>query len=213
MRSKSRLGHASRGQSAVEFALILPVFILILLVGIDFGRLFFTYVQLSNTAREGAAFAAANPTTDNATLTTVATREANVQAQRGQGVVAATSACVDSSGTTLTCSAAQGGSGGGNQITVQCGREVHLPHSLNRQLLAGWLAGWDISDSGRDRLRAGWRHSPDNVHDAAGYPELHVAKPRPGQQALPHFRQCRSIAEPGEPVPERGLQLELRRHE
>jgi Flp pilus assembly protein TadG len=111
----------SRGQAVVEFALILPVFLLLLLLAIDFGRLFFTYIQLNNTAREGAAYAAANPTTDNATLTTAALRESNVQAQRGESAVAATAACVDSLGNALVCSSALGGSGAGNRVTVSVG--------------------------------------------------------------------------------------------
>ena len=111
----------SRGQAAVEFALILPVFMLLLLLAVDFGRLFFTYIQLNNTAREGAAYAAFNPTTSNGTLTTIALREANVQAQRGEGAVTATAECVDSSGTALACSSALGGSGAGNRVTVTVG--------------------------------------------------------------------------------------------
>lgn len=50
----------SRGQSLVEFALVLPVLLLILMMGIDFGRVFLGWVNLNNTARIGANFAAAN---------------------------------------------------------------------------------------------------------------------------------------------------------
>lgn len=97
----------------VEFALILPVFLLLLLIAVDFGRLFYTYIQLNNIAREGAAYAAANPTVDNATLTTVAVREANVQFQRGEGAVAATATCAP-----VACASALGGTGAGNRVTV-----------------------------------------------------------------------------------------------
>ena len=113
-----RRGRASRGQSVVEFALILPVFLLLLLIAVDFGRLFFTYIQLSNTAREGAAYASANPTTDNTTLTTIALRESNVQAQRGEGAASATAACFDSAGSAIVCSSALAGDGAGNRVTV-----------------------------------------------------------------------------------------------
>jgi Flp pilus assembly protein TadG len=102
----------------VEFALILPIFLLLLLIAADFGRFFFTYIQLNNSAREAVAYAAFNPTSDNATLTTIARRESNVQAQRGEGSVAATATCVDSAGTALTCVDATGGAGAGNRITV-----------------------------------------------------------------------------------------------
>ena len=55
------------GQAVVEFAIILPIFILLMLMAVDFGRFFFTYVQLNNSAREAVAYAAFNPTTDSAT--------------------------------------------------------------------------------------------------------------------------------------------------
>jgi Flp pilus assembly protein TadG len=116
-RSRTR----ARGQAVVEFALIIPVFMLLLLAAVDFGRLFFTYIQLNNTAREGAAYAALNPTTDNATLTTAALLESNVQAQSGEGALTATASCVDSSGTALVCSSALGGTGAGNRVTVNVG--------------------------------------------------------------------------------------------
>lgn len=48
------LGHHSRGQSLVEFALILPLFVLLLVGVFDIGRAFFAYIAISNAAREGA---------------------------------------------------------------------------------------------------------------------------------------------------------------
>ena len=108
----------SLGQGLVEFALVLPVFLLLLLFAVDFGRLFFTYIQLDNAARETAAYAAVNPTTGDADLTTFALQEANVQGQRGESPISATSACVDSSGGSIACSTAAGGDGPGNRITV-----------------------------------------------------------------------------------------------
>ena len=50
-------GLASRGQSLVEFALILPVFLLMLMGLIDGGRAVYSYNTLSNAAREGARMA------------------------------------------------------------------------------------------------------------------------------------------------------------
>lgn len=52
----------SRGQSLTELALILPVLLVIVLVGIDFGRAYFGYVTLTNATRIGANYAAAHPT-------------------------------------------------------------------------------------------------------------------------------------------------------
>jgi PKD repeat protein len=52
----------SVGQSIVELALVLPVVLLILMVGLDFGRVFLGWVNLNNTARIAANFAATNAT-------------------------------------------------------------------------------------------------------------------------------------------------------
>lgn len=57
------LGHERRrgGQSVVEFALVLPVLLLLLLIGIDFGRVFLGWINLQTMVRNAANFAANNP--------------------------------------------------------------------------------------------------------------------------------------------------------
>lgn len=45
---------AQAGQSAVEFALILPILVLLLMGVFDFGRAFYYYSVVANSAREGA---------------------------------------------------------------------------------------------------------------------------------------------------------------
>ncbi len=54
-------GERTRGQAMVEFALILPLLVLFLLLAIDFGRVFFGTVALTNAARIGANEVAFNP--------------------------------------------------------------------------------------------------------------------------------------------------------
>ena len=54
------LVRSQRGQSLVEFGLILPVLLILTLGAIDFGRVYFTYVSVTNAARNGADYAAAN---------------------------------------------------------------------------------------------------------------------------------------------------------
>lgn len=43
-----------RGAAAVELALLLPVFLLVIAGIVDFGRALFTQITLTNAAREGA---------------------------------------------------------------------------------------------------------------------------------------------------------------
>ena len=48
-----------RGQALVELAMIAPVLIILMLGAIDFGRVYFAYVAVTNGARNGADYAAA----------------------------------------------------------------------------------------------------------------------------------------------------------
>ena len=45
------------GQALVEFALLIPLFILIVILFIDLGRATSVYIQLSNAVREGTRYA------------------------------------------------------------------------------------------------------------------------------------------------------------
>jgi Flp pilus assembly protein TadG len=49
--------HGSRGQGLVEFALVVPLFFLLLLGTVEFGRAVYTIEMLNNAAREGARYA------------------------------------------------------------------------------------------------------------------------------------------------------------
>ena len=53
---------AGRGQSLVEFALVLPIILLVVLLALDFGRTYLGYINLQNMARIAANYAANNPT-------------------------------------------------------------------------------------------------------------------------------------------------------
>ncbi len=50
----------SRGQALVEFALLAPVFFLVLFAIIEAGRFMFYYEVLNNATREGARYAIVN---------------------------------------------------------------------------------------------------------------------------------------------------------
>jgi len=63
-RSRSR-----RGGSAAEFALLLPVLVLLCLAAMDFGRFAYNYIAVTNAARAGASYGIMNNFT-SATQTT-----------------------------------------------------------------------------------------------------------------------------------------------
>ena len=51
-------GRSERGQSLVEFALVLPIFLVLVLGIIDFGLGLKSWITITNAAREGARYAA-----------------------------------------------------------------------------------------------------------------------------------------------------------
>jgi Flp pilus assembly protein TadG len=62
-----RRGDRDRGQALVEFALILPVFMLIFLGILQFGFLLSGHIGLINSVREAARYGSTSPTSDNPT--------------------------------------------------------------------------------------------------------------------------------------------------
>lgn len=122
---RARTG-ASRGQSAVEFALILPIFALLMVIAVDFGRVFFSYVQITNAAREAAAYGAQRPTDPDVDGNGVgdeiearAAQEINIQGgQKGEGGMELAQECHDAGGATISCADAENGSSVGNTITI-----------------------------------------------------------------------------------------------
>ena len=52
--------HGRRGQALVEFALIFPILIILLIAIFDLGRLVFAYNDITNAARQGARTAIIN---------------------------------------------------------------------------------------------------------------------------------------------------------
>jgi hypothetical protein len=60
IRRRTAAGRRRRGQGLVEFALVLPVFIFVLVALFDLGRAVFAWNTITNAAREGARLAIVN---------------------------------------------------------------------------------------------------------------------------------------------------------
>jgi Flp pilus assembly protein TadG len=61
-KGQHRLSSTKRGQSLVEFAITLPILVLLLLGTLDFGMALFSYSMLRDAAQEGAFYGSFNPT-------------------------------------------------------------------------------------------------------------------------------------------------------
>src|SRR5690242_21582132 len=63
------------GAAAVEFALILPLLVTLVLASVDFGQFAYNYIAVTNAARAGASYGIMN----NYTNSTKAVRMAGIQ--------------------------------------------------------------------------------------------------------------------------------------
>jgi Flp pilus assembly protein TadG len=68
MSRMGRRGGRSRGQSLVEFALVLPIFLVLVMAVFDLGLSVFAYNSITNAAREGARLAIVNQDTAKVSL-------------------------------------------------------------------------------------------------------------------------------------------------
>ena len=68
------MARTERGASAVELAIVLPVLFLVIAGIVDFGRYFFSQIQLTNAAREGARAAVVLPTPSASDMTAITDR-------------------------------------------------------------------------------------------------------------------------------------------
>lgn len=86
-------------QSLLEFALVLPLFLILLFALIDFSRLLFTYVSMSNGAREMARVAAVSNAWSSASAInafnnyTIVTGAASGSGADGVTILAGSAAC------------------------------------------------------------------------------------------------------------------------
>jgi Flp pilus assembly protein TadG len=71
MLPRLRSADSSRGQGLVEFALIFPILMLLLIAIFDGGRLVFAYNDISNAARVGARVAIVNQGSNAARTATI----------------------------------------------------------------------------------------------------------------------------------------------
>jgi PKD repeat protein len=161
----------SLGQSVVEFAVILPLFLMLLLIAVDFGRAFFSYVALNNAAREAAAYGASgnddygySRAVDSAGMLSAAQAEANVQTQSGQGALDMDVTCHNSAGIEIGCATTSdsgGGGGTGNTITVSLTERFTFLTPFIGDVFGGGITMHSSSTATITQLAAGGADSPD----------------------------------------------------
>ncbi len=99
-RSEKRVRAFAKGQSLVEMAAVLPVLAILLVVAADFGRLYYTNIEVIEAARAGAQYGSQSVTTA-ANLHGMQTAAQN-DAVNVPGMGAVASQCTCATGSTVT---------------------------------------------------------------------------------------------------------------
>ncbi len=97
-RTMKRRGDREKGQSMAEFAIVVPIFLLLLFAIVDFGMGFHAYITVTNSAREGARVGAiganaatietrVRDTADSLNQANLSVTVANAQGAPGESVV------------------------------------------------------------------------------------------------------------------------------
>jgi hypothetical protein len=132
-----RARERSRGQSLVEFALLLPVFMLFFATTLDLGRLAMSQLSIANAAREGAFQASTTPADFDNTKGCPADGKSNLVVCRVLLEAKASGVTIAPGDITRTCSPSDCATGLGNRVTVS----VVGHFQLLTPLLAGFFGG------------------------------------------------------------------------
>ena len=131
-RASSTDRHRRRGQSLVEFAIVLPILLLLTLIALDFGRVYLGWINLQSMSRIAANLAANNPTAWQGG------GDANVQAKYQNQIrndAAATNCKLPLSGGVQTAPAPVFADTGGNGATDDVGDAVTVNLSCTFNLI------------------------------------------------------------------------------
>jgi Flp pilus assembly protein TadG len=77
----------NRGQGLFEFALILPLLLIVLLGVFDLGRIFFASISLTSAAREGARYISVYPQDISSSPAFTNTRQVTIEEARNSGIL------------------------------------------------------------------------------------------------------------------------------
>jgi Flp pilus assembly protein TadG len=125
----------SRGQSLVEFAMILPIMLVFLAGAIDLGRVFYATITLNNSAREGAFQAAQTP--DSFDEGQPCNRATNLVTCRVQLESKDSGVTIAPSDISLTCSPGSCAAAAGNTVEVEVTGEFTLITPLLSMVFGG----------------------------------------------------------------------------
>jgi hypothetical protein len=191
-RLRAHLRNRTLGQSLVEFALVLPVFLLFFAAALDLGRVFYANISLNNAAREGAFQAAITPALyiedqacDQATNRVVC----RIQNETRGSMIAIAPTDID-----VTCSVPGCANDPGSLVTV----EVRGRFRLITPLLSIVFGGQDLDLSSSAVAQIEYLPDPNTATPPPAPVALFVGTPRTGEPGM--FVDFDSSASTGNPT-------------
>lgn len=148
IRRKSK--ERERGQSLVEFALLVPIFLLLVFAIVDFGMGFHAWITVTNSAREGARLGAVRPPLN--VLSSPCYGKPSL-AQCIEDRVRATADTLDQSKLAVTVTNAQGQPGGSVVVDVDYAYTLITPLAGILQLVSGNTIGPSLNLSSTADMR------------------------------------------------------------
>ena len=145
IRSRAR---GERGQSLVEFALIAPLFLVLVFAIVDFGMGFHAWITVTNSAREGARFAAVGAPAAGAASCSPLPGAGTIERR-----VCDTASTLDETKMTLTVTNAQGQPGESVVVDVDYQYDLITPLAGLVQFISGNVLDQTITFSSSADMR------------------------------------------------------------
>ena len=148
--ARNRGRDGERGQSLAEFALVVPIFLVLLFTIVDFGMGFHAYITVTNSAREGARLGAVHPPLN------VASSPCNGKASLDQCItdrVRATADTLDQSKLMVSVTNAQGQPGESVVVDVDYQYDLITPLAGLLQFISGDTIGPTLTFSSTADMR------------------------------------------------------------
>ncbi|HEU4759479.1 MAG TPA: TadE family protein [Dehalococcoidia bacterium] len=147
-RTKGSGTRGERGQSLVEFALIAPLFLVLVFAIVDFGMGFHAWITVTNSAREGARYAAVGAPKSGATSCSPLPAAGTIERR-----VCDTAAGLTATKMTLSVTNAQGQPGGSVVVRVDYRYDLITPLAGLVQFISGDVLGSTINFSSSADMR------------------------------------------------------------
>jgi Flp pilus assembly protein TadG len=114
-----------KGGAAVEFAVVFPILVLLVIGVVDYGRVFYTSVTVANAARAGAEYGASNPPSSASDTVGMRVYAEADGIDAGTLVIAAQRYC-ECSGTANACVICSGGAAPEVYVEVTASKTVAM---------------------------------------------------------------------------------------